>query len=39
VAKKSVNIRPLLQWNKGQILTLFFGHPVQTNLFLWVSKP
>ncbi len=26
--KKSVNIWPLLQWNKGQILTLFLDHPV-----------
>jgi hypothetical protein len=26
--KESVNIWPLLQWNKGQILTIFLGHPV-----------
>ncbi len=26
--KKGVNIWPLLQWNKGQILTLFLGHPI-----------
>jgi hypothetical protein len=32
--QKNVNIWPLFHCNKGQILTLFFGHPVKC---AWIS--